>query len=284
MKSFDVVKDIERIKQYFELNDEELACKVSISRANLIRYQNGTLIPSFCSLENIYSFSYTSGLDLNLIKSRFLQENRNGNILLFHGARNVIEGEIDNAHSIKPNDFGSGFYLGTNLTQAAMWICLSSSGCVYPFYFENKDNLKYKEFSSSREWLYAVLYYRGAFEGKQIPKQVLDIVNEIEKLDYIIAPIADNRVYELINSFIKGEITDEACLHAISLTDLGKQYVLKSNDAIKSLNNIECLYLPKEEKNYYLKVKNAQVEEYTKQVKMALLEYRRKGKYIDELF
>ena len=117
-----------------------------------------------------------------------------------------------------------------------------------------------------------------------VPIEVKKVIDQIEELDYLIAPIADNRVYQTINDFINGLITDEACLHAISLTDLGKQYVFKTMKAINCLECLDRLYLCKDEKEHYKTLRNKKMNEYISQVKMAFIEYRRKGKYFDELF
>lgn len=111
-----------------------------------------------------------------------------------------------------------------------------------------------------------------------------DIIQEIKQCDYLIVPIADNKMYEIINNFIDKKITDEACLHALSMTDLGKQFVLKSQKAINNLVFLDRFYLCNKEKKDYLKVKERNSQESFNKVKMSLLKYRRKGKYIDELF
>lgn len=284
MKSFDTSQDIKRIRLFFDLTQDEFSKAVNISKSNIIRYENNEILPHISNLENIYSYSYMNKLDLNLEKSRFFEEEKEGRILLFHGARNEIIGEVDNKHSIFPNDFGNGFYLGENLKQAATWISAIPNSSVYCFYFKDSSDLKFKKFTSSREWMYAILYYRGAFRNKDVPSEIKRLVNEIEQLDYLIAPIADNKMYEIFDMFMRGEITDEACLHALSLTDLGYQYVIKSNKAISRLTCIDRLYFCKDERAHYLSLKRKELEMIKNKVKISLQEYRRKGKYIDELF
>ena len=71
--------------------------------------------------------------------------------------------------------------------------------------------------------------------------------------DYIIAPIADNRMFQIINSFIDGEITDEQCKHCLAATNLGFQYVFISDNAINRVQILERCYLSGNEKEYYNK-------------------------------
>lgn len=284
MKTYDAARDLKRIRSFFEKSQSALGEELRLSKSNILRIENGQVFPRPATLEAIYSYSYGQGLDLNKEKARFYEEGKGGNVLLFHGARGEIIGEVDNKHSLPPNDFGNGFYLGTSLKQGATWVAASPSSSVYCFYFAPRGELRKKEFSVDREWMYAILYYRGAFQDKKIPAEVRKIVEEAEKLDYLIAPIADNKMYEILGDFMKGEITDEACLHALSMTDLGKQHVLKSEKAIASLRFVDRLYLCQEEKRNYLKVKAKEDGESLNKVRMSLLEYRRKGKFIDELF
>ena len=101
--------------------------------------------------------------------------------------------------------------------------------------------------------------------------------------DYIIAPIADNRMFQIINSFIMGEITDEQCKHCLAATNLGYQYVFKSDKAIKSLKMLERCYISEKEKEYYKKMRNSDAKLGDDKVKLARIKYRGKGRYIDEI-
>lgn len=284
MKTYDISKDIKRIRMFFELSQSEFANLIGLSRSNILRIENNQIFPHPSTLESVYGYAYDNGLNLNLEKSRFFEEEKGDSIVLYHGAKFEIEGEVDNKHSIKPNDFGDGFYLGETLKQSAEWVCGVPNSSVYCFYLKLNNNLKIKKLTVGREWLYSILYYRDGFSGKNVPIEVQSIVDEIESSDIIISPIADNKMYEIINKFINKEITDEACIHALSLTDLGNQYVLKTMKAIKCLKFIDRLYLNRHEKQDYTRIKIDSVFETENKVKMSLLEYRRKGNYIDELF
>lgn len=284
MKNYDVANDLKRIRLFFDKSQVSFANEIGMSKSNVLRIENGSVFPRGMTLESIYSYSYENGLDLNKEKARFFEEDKGQRILLFHGARGEIVGEVDNKHSVSPNDFGNGFYLGESLKQASTWVASSLNPSVYCFYFERKKDLSFLDFQVGRTWMYAILYYRGAFKGKAVPKEVQKIVDEVEAADYLLAPIADNRMYEILGRFMSKEITDEACLHALSMTDLGRQCVLKSQKAIDCLEAIDRLYLCKKERKDYLLLREQEGQESSNKVKMSLIEYRRKGKFIDELF
>ena len=112
---------------------------------------------------------------------------------------------------------------------------------------------------------------------------VQKLIDESRNCDYIIAPIADNRMFQIINSFISGEITDEQCKHCLAATNLGYQYVFISERSVKNLKIVERCFVSDKEKDHY---KNIRVEESKlgeDKVKLARVKYRGQGKYIDEI-
>lgn len=129
----------------------------------------------------------------------------------------------------------------------------------------------------------AVAYYRETLNDYLDCERVQKIINEVESSDYVVAPIADNRMFQIIDSFINGEITDVQCHHAMSATNLGYQYVFKNESCLSNLNIIRHSYLCGLEKQFY-KQKNA-VESNTSLNKAIVSKnkYRFDGKYIDEL-
>ena len=49
----------------------------------------------------------------------------------------------------------------------------------------------------------------GALDEYKEHPTIKMLAEQSRDCDYIIAPIADNRMFQIINSFINGEITDE---------------------------------------------------------------------------
>ena len=284
MKSYNLIKDIKTIRGVFNLTQSAFAEKVGLSRSNIIRYEKGEIEPHKSALEKIYSFAYQNNLKVNKAKEMLYLDQRGGKTFLVHGAKNTIEDEIDYKHLNGTKDFGAGFYLSESLESAASWVAERSNGTCYCFYIKCKKDYKIIRFDVTREWMYLILYYRGAFENFKPNKEVLDLVNKVESCDLIIAPIADNNMYETINSFAYGQISDEQCLHALSANNLGLQYVLKSKKSCEDIEFIDRLYLCEEEKKKYLNKKYELASEGRSKTEIAINEYRRKGKYFDELF
>ena len=284
MKSYDLSKDLKRMLLYFNITQQQLASDLAISRMSLSRYLKNETTPDARILEAIYGYAYKKGLLFNSAKADFFYEDKGTKTLLFHGASGEIVGEVDTKHSKLPNDFGNGFYAGETFGQSASWVCEAPSGSVYCFYSENERSLTKKTFRTDREWMYAILYYRGAFRHFEPTEEVMELVRQIEACDLIVAPIADNQMYQIMNRFADNVITDEQCIHALSATHLGMQYVFKSMAACAQLHCIERLFLCQEEKRDYANRKKVAATENASKAELAIVEYRRKGKYFDELF
>ena len=284
MKTFNVKKDIITIRKIFNLTQTQFANEIGLSRSNIARYEALEIFPNQSALDKVYSYPYNNDFHLNKAKEMLFLDNVNNNVLLFHGAKYEIKEDIDPNHLNGKKDFGSGFYLGESFDSSASWICEYQLGSVYSFYLNNLDTMRCLEFKVDKNWMYAILYFRGMFEEYIPNKKVLEIIEKINNSDFIIAPIADNQMYDTLNAFYFKEITDEQCLHALSANNLGKQYVIKTQKAVDNLVLIERMYLCDKEKKNYLNNKNTLSTQGRNKPTLAIEKYTRKGKYIDEIF
>lgn len=281
MQEYTINEDLKLIKELLGISNDDLSKELEVDIKTIARWLSNNNDVSGKNMEKIYSYAYKKGININLIKE-MLNRDDNKELLLFHGAKKGLDGDIDIDKSDKNNDFGKGFYLSQSFEAAATYVAGFPNSSVYQILFDNKG-LKYVTFHVTAEWMIAIAFYRGRIQEYADSKIVKKIVESINDADYIIAPIADNRMFSIINSFIDKEITDEQCKHCLSATNLGYQYVIKSPKAIKRLKIIEKCYLCSEEKNDYLEKR----KDYTKlgddKVKAARIKYRGIGKYIDEL-
>ena len=139
------------------------------------------------------------------------------------------------------------------------------------------------KYDVNREWMLTIAYFRGTLTKYQNHPIIKNLISKMENVDYVIAPIADNRMFRIIDSFISGEITDEQCKHCLAATNLGYQYVLLSEKAVSNLKLLERCYLSNEERNHYRKMRIEDNRISEDKVKLARIQYRGKGLYIDEL-
>jgi hypothetical protein len=134
-----------------------------------------------------------------------------------------------------------------------------------------------------REWMLTIAYFRGRLEDYKDAKIVQNLVDSTRGIDYIVAPIADNRMFEIIDSFIDGEITDVQCQHCLSATNLGMQYVFVSERALSQITLLEKCYLTDLEKEAYLTSRQESFKMNLDKVKLARKQYRNQGDYIEDI-
>lgn len=283
--------DLQIIEDFFVDEDdstsfEKLCKKMDITPTDYLAIKNEELEPTKQQLENIYNFAYTRGLYLNEISwQECLDEFRKNRVkVCTHGARTSIKGDIrlDANSSEDTNDFANGFYIGQDISQAGMFVGEEPNSSLYFLTFDPKG-LRCAFFDVSEEWMLAIGLFRGRLNEYADNPKLIAIRDKVANSDFVFAPIADNKLFEVIDSFINGEITDKQCLYALSATHLGYQYVLKTQKALDNLTIINHLYYCAVEKSLYNK--EAEVESMTSQNKaiIARKKYKDTGKYINEI-
>ena len=276
-------QDLKAIRGILELTQVELAEQLGVEQKTISRNELGKTEPTARLLEQVYSYAFEKKIKLNRLKEMLWTDNLESNHkLLFHGAKSSIVGELNLHAGRANNDFGQGFYAGESYEQAISFISGFEKSSVYFLDF-NDENLKCKRYEVNQDWMMTIAYYRGVLEEYESHPIVKKLIEESRDCDYIIAPIADNRMFQIINSFIGGEITDEQCKHCLAATHLGSQYVFISDKAIKQVKLIERCYISGNEKEYYKNIRTDDTEIGDDKVKLAKIQYRGKGRYIDEI-
>lgn len=280
----DVVSDLILVKQLLGLSDASFSDALGITRTTLNRWINHESNINEKALERIYSLAYSKGIRINEIKSQFFEEESEalGLKFLFHGSKSPMDLPVDLTHSKRTNDVGVGFYCGETLEQSAMYCAGYKEGSVYMF-TADLAGLRCLRLPVDSEWMIAIAYFRGRLKGYENSPVVLRISESVLSADCIIAPIADNKMFSIIDAFIDGELTDEQCKHCLSATDLGSQYVFRTEEAIKRLVPSGRLYLCQKEREDRLNVRQETLRLGNDKVKAARIKYAGKGQYIDSL-
>ncbi len=281
---FDFIKDLKYSKIVLGLNDTKLSEYLNISRSTVIRWLNNTITPEYDTLDKVYNKLYESNIYLNRVKEEMYNSSVDKNhMILFHGTKTEIIGEPSISFSEDKKDFGRGFYLGGTFEQSASFVVGYNKSSVYIFDF-NKENVKIKEYNVSKEWMLLIAYFRGRLDEYTGSKYIKELIKELNDVDVVIAPIADNTMYTTLDDFISGKITDLQCLNALSANRLGKQYVFLNDNVIKNnLKMLERCFYCKNERVDYQSYRLKENEIGKNKVKIALREYAGKGKYIEEL-
>ena len=281
---YNVVNDIKVVSALLNINYSKLAEKLNVSRSTVSRILKEETYPSDLFFESFYSFAYKNNIRpirLNNLKTQFVIDKYSA--ILFHGAKGAIEGEIDLKHSRKDIDVGVGFYLGESFEQASSYIFSHRKSSVYLFDASELSGLKTKEFNVSLEWMLMVSYYRGYLKEYENSQLVKKIIEEVENVDVVIAPIADNDMYETMSQFARGDITDLQAVSALSASNLGKQHVLKTALACQKVIMVERLYLCALEREDIETKRRESAQVALDKSTVAIKAFRRQGKYIEEL-
>lgn len=275
--------DLDIIIQSLDISSKRLANDLFFDEPTLCNWLNGKFEPDPRSKEDIYTYAYEKGLRLNEAYEKPLSDlgNNQGFIHLYHGSRTGLIGDINLDKSFPHNDLGRGFYLGENLSQSAMFVSDNHKSKVYSFGLYPKK-LKIKKYEVDDEWIFLVSYNRNLLNEYKDSDKIKKIIKDANKYDVIIAPIADNRMFDIIREFVDSNISIESCKYALAALDLGKQYVLKTEKAVNSIGLIKEYYLCKKEKQDYIIHRNTLQSKRIQEIKNFRSKFKT-GHYIEEL-
>ncbi|MGN0038169.1 MAG: DUF3990 domain-containing protein [Coriobacteriales bacterium] len=284
MHGYRFADDIELVCELLEMTGADLARELGVAPVSVSRWKTGASRPSEKSTAAFYDLAFEKGLRLNQIKAQLQREliGNRGHVSVFHGAKGELEGELSLEHSKPGNDFGRGFYCGESLEQSAMFVVGYPSSSIYILDFD-PEGLERAEYGVDQDWMLTVAWFRGKLRSYAGHERIDALASRVAKADYVVAPIADNRMFETIDSFIDGEITDVQCQHCLSATNLGSQYVFTSEAALRQVAITEHCFLAGREKRHYLESRKQELAVGSDKVKAARRLFRGQGRYIEEI-
>ena len=278
---------IKKIRSHMNMNQTEFAEKLNVTFATVNRWENGRAVPNKLAQDKIYDLCKEHNVpvyDIVLEKiedaSKSIELDQ-GRELLYHGSKSGIEGKIE-PKSRKQCDFGAGFYMGTEPSQALTLICDYESAKFYIVSVAT-DELKVLDVPADIEWAMLVAYHRGRMETVKGTPFYDKYQAMTEENDLVIGSIANDRMFYVIDSFFQGSLTDEALVNSLSALELGKQYVAvtqKGCDSVKIEKEIPISYL---EKLFMKEVSAANRVKGTSLANDICKNYRREGLYFDEI-
>lgn len=281
----DVSKEIILLEDVLKISEQDLADSLGVSLETIHNWKNNLKQIEDSNVDKLYGFANRKGIMVNKLYEQLLKEEHEtvNSVVLFHGAKKDLSLPVDfHRHSKSNNDFGKGFYLGESFEQASAYIANSGNNRVYSFKL-NFSDLKTTRMNVNNDWMLAVAYYRGWLEDYSDSPVLQEIISGVQTADLIIAPIADNRMFDIIQEFAEGEITDLQCEHALAATDLGNQYVVRTDKAVRSLELLREMFVSSDEKKQYIENNISLTKTGLSKVRLTRIEYRGKGKYIEEL-
>ena len=279
---YDYQSDINYICKAKNLTLSSFANEIGINKSTITRIYNGELEPEESVIDKIYSYAFKNDIKINEYSSRLIKEIYND--YFFHGAKdNIIEHNIDLRHSREHLDFGKGFYCSKEYRPSAAFISMYKSGSVYVLRCHELEDLKVLEFDIGLKWLLSIMYFRGELEEYKNHPYIVNIINEINSYDIIIAPIANNNMYEVIDQFANDLLSDVQTFHMLESIDLGKQIVFRSEKAVSRLRIYEHLYVSSSEKKELIEERNNLHKDVSKRNESIKKNYFHEGKTIEEV-
>lgn len=164
---------------------------------------------------------------------------------LFHGSLNRVEDPcIMPREFYRPLDFGVGFYTTTDVEQALRWVQLrlfrnpsATSGCVMEYDFDelllDSDEFKVKKFDGvSSQWLSFIAANR--LHG-----------NIDHGYDIVMGPVADDRVYTVLNLYEGGFIDEVEAMKRMKAYRLADQVLFHTQRALRGLRYVTTREVPR---------------------------------------
>ena len=278
---------IKKIRSHMNMNQTEFAELLNVTFATVNRWENGRALPNKLAQDKIYDLCKEYDVPvydmiLEKIATAFESvELDKGRVLLYHGSKSGIEGDIA-PKSRKQCDFGKGFYMGTEPSQALTLICDYESAKFYIVSI-SVDNLAVLDVPADLEWAMIVAYHRGRMEKIKGTPFYSKYQEMAKDKDLIIGSIANDRMFFVIDNFFIGNITDAALINSLSALELGKQYVAvtrKGCDAVRIEKEIPISYL---EKLFIKEVSEANRVKGSSLANDICRNYRREGLFFDEI-
>lgn len=278
---------IKKIRSHMNMNQTEFAELLNVTFATVNRWENGRALPNKLAQDKIYDLCKEYDVpvyDMVLEKIEAASgsiELEKGRVLLYHGSKAGIEGNIA-PKSRKQCDFGEGFYMGTEPSQALTLICDYESAKFYVVSI-SVDNLAVLDVPADLEWAMIVAYHRGRMEKIKGTPFYGKYEEMTKDKDLVIGSIANDRMFFVIDNFFIGNITDAALINSLSALELGKQYVAvtqKGCDAVRIEKEIPISYL---EKLFMKEVSEANRVKGSSLANDICRNYRREGLFFDEI-
>ena len=275
------------IRTWLGMSQTEFAEILHVRFATVNRWENGHAMPNKLAQSTLYELCKEKNVpvyDMTLNRIAAAAEKvrlENNRVLLYHGSKSGIEGKIE-PRSRKQCDFGQGFYMGTEPTQALTLICDYEKSKFYVVSIDMNE-LSHMEVAADIDWAMLVAYHRGKMEQIQGTVFYNKYRDMTSGKDLIIGSIADDRMFYVIDNFFIGNVTDKALVSSLSALQLGKQYVAvsqKSCDAVRVEAEIPLSYLER------MFMRDVAEENRARGVSLAneiCRNYRREGLFFDEI-
>ena len=158
-------------------------------------------------------------------------------MILYHGSKNGIKGDISPYLSRESCDFGKGFYTGDLPDQPKGLIAGWKDHELYELEC-NLNGLSLKEFTDDYEgnmdWALFIGFNRLKSEYSDYKNLCKRYESYNSEYDLIKGPIANDKMFQLMERFYSGDLCDKALISGLQQIRLGNQYVFKTEKSCSS--------------------------------------------------
>ena len=240
---------IKNIRQALDLSQAGFGEELHVSDELVNRWENGRVIPEDKIQSGIFELCQKHGLSvyemllarIQKMTEEIKQKCTSSEVVLYHGSKSGINGKI----ALKSNtkcDFGKGFYMGSDPTQALTRVSGYRMSKFYILTLDLKD-LRCLDLPADPDWALLIAYNRNLMKnhaGTHLYNKYRDMMSN---KDIIIGKIADNGYSTLIDSFLNDEIRTVTLLNRMPYLELGTQYAAVSEKACQAIRKRKTIPL-----------------------------------------
>ena len=163
----------------------------------------------------------------NTHTSRFMKSNTK--VILYHGSNQAVYQPRINKN-VFTTDFGNGFYVTANRSQAEKWAKRKARYSGQPtlnrYVFDaDQPDLKILVYQADIDWIKFVIQNR---------------MNNIkDNSDIVIGPTADGKLFSVVNCWKHGNLDLDEALLKLKPSVYSEQYCFKTERALKDLTLID---------------------------------------------
>lgn len=277
---------IKEIRTNMGLSQQELADKLHVSFATVNRWENGHCIPNGSIQTALFELCKQYKLSLQeLIVSKITKTKADisagEQIILYHGSKSGIKGNIAPI-SRDICDFGKGFYMGNIPEQPLTLICDYEQSRFYIIAL-NLNGLKVLDVEADINWAMLVALHR-----KKLTKEINEVLYDkyikmLQGVDVVAGYIADDKMFDVLDDFFAGNITDTALIECLSALKLGKQYVAITQKACNQVSIVQEIKLSLLEKLALQETARNNRDLGKALTKLIYKKSRRTGSFFDEM-
>lgn len=202
-------------------------------------------------------------------------------VLLYHGSKSGIVGPIAPISRVRC-DFGRGFYMGTEREQPLTLICNYHTPVLYEVDLD-VAGLKTVTLGANIDWALFVAYNRGKLESVYDTDLYRRVSSLADGVDVICGPIANDRMFVVLERFFTGDITDVALVWSLSALRLDSQFVAKTEKACRAISIVDKREFHVSELEELRALAEANRTRGIAQAEVICRQHRRDGRYFDEI-